>query len=212
MDKWFRVERFVEGGLEANCYTISFEDFSCVIDPCVNYKSIIRQSKHLKEIKAIFITHGHFDHFLELQSYIDNTKAFIYLHKKAVEKLNSPAKNCSKLCGYDLSFDLEKLRNRIITVENDFSIGDYNFKAIYFPGHTDCSIAFMYDDFMFTGDFIFASSIGRTDLYTGNSVSMKLSLEKFKDLKYDNFIIMPGHDKSSDFITELKKNPYLLKK
>ena len=97
MDNWFRVERFVEGGLEANCYTISFEDFSCVIDPCVSYKSIIRQSKHLKEIKAIFITHGHFDHFLELQSYIDNTDAIIYLHKKAVEKLNSPAKNCSKL-------------------------------------------------------------------------------------------------------------------
>lgn len=211
MDKWFRVERFVEGGLEANCYTINFEDFSIVIDPCVSLQSIKRQARHLKEIKGIFITHGHFDHFLELKSYIDGTNAIIYLHKNAIEKLKSPVKNCSKLCGYDLSFDLNLISDRVRTVNSDFEIEGNLIKCQEWPGHTNCCISFMYEDFMFTGDFIFKGSIGRTDLYTGNDVMMKLSLEKFKNLKYDDIPIMPGHGKSSGFLYELKNNPYLLK-
>ena len=60
-----------------------------------------------------------------------------------------------------------------------------------------------------TGDFIFKGSIGRTDLYTGKSVIMKLSLEKFKSLKLGDFCIMPGHDKTTNFVDEIKNNPYL---
>lgn len=209
MEKWFRVEMFVEGGLEANCYLLSFEEFSIVIDPCVSLQSIKQKARHLKEIKGVFITHGHFDHFLELKSYIDGTNANIYLHKKAIEKLKSSVKNCSKLCGYDLSFDLDLISGRVITVNSDFEIEGYNIKCQEWPGHTDCCISFMYEDFMFTGDFIFKGSIGRTDLYTGNSVIMKLSLEKFKSLKLGDFCIMPGHDKTTSFVDEIKNNPYL---
>lgn len=211
MEKWFRVERFVEGGLEANCYLLNLENFSVVIDPCVSYQSVKRQTKYSKVIKGIFITHGHFDHFLELQSYIDNTDAVIYLHKKAVEKLNSSAKNCSKLCGYDLSFNLDLIKERVKVVNSDFEIENEIFKCAEWPGHTDCSISLMYQDFMFTGDFIFKRSIGRTDLYSGSDIMMKLSLEKFKSLKYDNFVIMSGHGKATDFNDELKNNPYLLR-
>lgn len=207
----YKIQSYVEGGLEANCYSISFPSFMVIVDPCVSYHTVKSKCQDFKEIKMVFITHGHFDHFLELQSYLDNTDALIYLHKNALEKLASPVKNCSKLCGYDLFFDLNTIKDRIKTVDNDFTFEGIEFACAYWPGHSNCCISLKYDEFMFVGDFIFKGSIGRTDLYSSDSVAMNLSLKRFKELKLGNFFICPGHGKTSEFAMEMKNNPYLLK-
>ena len=80
-------------------------------------------------------------------------------------------------------------------IEGLNKIGIFDFEVIYNPGHTTDSISFLFDNIMFTGDFIFKNSIGRTDI-GGNNLDMINSLTMIK--KYnDNIVIYPGHGDSS---------------
>ncbi len=89
-------------------------------------------------------------------------------------------------------------------------IGAFDFYTIDTKGHTSDSVTYYFKDdkVMFTGDFLFKESIGRTDLDTGNRLDMQESINKIK--KYDPDIkIFPGHGESSVLGYEFKNNIYL---
>lgn len=94
--------------------------------------------------------------------------------------------------------------------EKIYKVDDFEFKIIKTPGHTSDSISFYFesDEVMFTGDFIFKNSIGRTDLESGSDIDMKKSIEKFKNFN-KNITIYPGHGDKSNIDYELKHNIYL---
>lgn len=82
--------------------------------------------------------------------------------------------------------------------EKEYKISDFLFKVIFTKGHTNDSVTFYFEKekIMFTGDFIFENSIGRTDLPTGNFNEMLKSIEMIK--KYDEeILIYPGHGNST---------------
>ena len=94
--------------------------------------------------------------------------------------------------------------------EGNINIGYFNIDVIYTKGHKDDSITFYFkeEEVMFTGDFLFKNSIGRTDLETGNDIEMKKSIDKI--LKYNDKIkIYPGHGSSTTLELEKKYNNYL---
>lgn len=127
-------------------------------------------------ISGIIITHGHFDHI------------------GCVDRLVSKYK-CSIYDRYNL-------------IEGRNNIGSFSFEVIYNPGHTNDSISiyFVDDKIMFTGDFIFKESVGRTDL-GGNMRDMMDSIDKIK--RYDDDIILyPGHGDSTILGYEKKNNPF----
>ena len=89
-------------------------------------------------------------------------------------------------------------------------INKFSFSIIPTPGHTKDSVTFYFADekIMFTGDFLFNNSIGRTDLDPGNIYEMKDSLELIK--KYDRDIkIYPGHGEDSTLGYEFEKNIFM---
>lgn len=89
------------------------------------------------------------------------------------------------------------------------TIDPFTFEVIYTPGHKSDSISiyFKEEKMMFTGDFLFRNTIGRTDFPTGSMKDMKESLKKIKD--YDKEIaIYPGHGLPTDLGYELENNPY----
>lgn len=93
--------------------------------------------------------------------------------------------------------------------EKEYNIESFNFNIIYTKGHTDDSITFYFKKhkIMFTGDFIFKGTIGRTDLETGNMTNMKSSIDMIK--KYDeDIIIYPGHGDSTTLKDEIENNYY----
>lgn len=92
--------------------------------------------------------------------------------------------------------------------EGKYKIGPFKFEVIYVPGHTDDSIAYYFyeDDKMFTGDFLFKGTVGRTDLSTGSLTDMKNSLNKIK--KYPDTKIYPGHGDFSSLYYEIENNIY----
>ena len=84
----------------------------------------------------------------------------------------------------------------------------FNFEVIYNPGHTDDSISYYFkeENILFSGDFIFKGSVGRTDL-GGNNLDMLNSINKIKQYNKD-IIIEPGHGEETTLEYELKYNPF----
>lgn len=92
--------------------------------------------------------------------------------------------------------------------EGKYSIAPFKFEVIYVPGHTNDSVAYYFyeDNMMFTGDFLFKGTIGRTDLPTSSNVDMESSLKKIK--KYPDVNIYPGHGDFSTLSYEIENNIY----
>ena len=89
-------------------------------------------------------------------------------------------------------------------------IGNFSFKIIKTPGHKDDCVTFYFekDKIMFTGDFLFRASVGRTDLDSGDQFKMKESLKKIKTYPED-IKIYPGHGESSTLSYEFKNNIFM---
>lgn len=205
-----KVKRYISDFLDCNEYLIYNDKYTIIVDPCVPYQNVKKDIKG--ELIAILITHGHYDHFKEINSYLENTNALIYLHQNAISKLEHASKNYS-LLNY-LHFEV-KCDERYITItEGELVLKDnLKIKVLETFGHTNCSLTYIIDDLLFTGDFLFKNSIGRTDLLTGDSIKMNLSILKFKDhpfiKEYYDYVLYPGHDDITTLRDEFKNNSYL---
>jgi len=98
--------------------------------------------------------------------------------------------------------------------DEEVRLGDVCFKIYRFPGHTPGSIVLQYENNLFSGDFIFKDSIGRTNYYRGSRESMMESLHKFCNIFGridDDLKIFPGHMETTTLLHELKHNPFLIR-
>lgn len=188
-----------------NCYGVSDGEKYVIIDPAVNYNEMDQLCDGV--IAGILITHGHFDHIEELQSYLDNTDIYIYGHKNALKKLQNSLLNCSCYFGNELLFACEERYICVEESENIKILGE-NIKVLENFGHTNCSLSYIIGENMFCGDFIFAGSIGRTDLPTASYQQMKESLQVLKECDQD-YTLYPGHGPNTTINIEKKRNPYL---
>ena len=158
------------GYLRENCYILSIGNDAIIVDPGDEYLKIKSELGNLN-LKAVLVTHRHFDHIGALDYFSDVP---VYEYKNLEEK--------------------------------EYQIGSFKFDVLFTGGHTFDSVTFIFDNVIFTGDFLFKGTIGRTDLETSSVYDMKRSLEKIK--KYSG-IIYPGHGISTTLEYELKTNPYL---
>lgn len=153
---------------------------------------------------------------------INNKKALIVDPGDEFEKIDANLKLLgAKLVGILIThnhFDhvgakdqfVNKYKVPVCDFKNKKKFEDFNFEILETPGHTIDSITFYFKDdaIMFTGDFLFKESIGRTDLETGNYESMIHSLEMIK--KYSkNIVIYPGHGDFTTISNEINNNIYL---
>jgi len=131
-----------------------------------------------RQVDGILITHHHFDHVGAL----DELQGFYHADV------------------YDYP----------VLEEKEYVVGSFAFEVIVTLGHTEDSVTFYFkdDDVMFTGDFLFYQSVGRTDLPGGDGQEMMKSLNKIK--KYpDHTTIYPGHGPSSTLHFEKEYNYFL---
>lgn len=183
-----KVQKFVTEQYGTNSYLI---DDKYVVDPGLGI------GKHVNSKVDIILTHAHFDHILGIKE-LNYDK--IYLHPKDFEMIKAPNKNLSNMIGEP--FEIK---------DNLFDISKF-FEVLNTPGHTDGSVIIFFKNHIFTGDTVFADSIGRTDLPGGSQAKMESSLKKLKrKLKYFNsdVIIHPGHMNETTIERILEENPYL---
>lgn len=185
--------RVFEGESQGNMYIVSEDENYIVIDPCVSSsnKDVEKYIKD-KNLLGIFITHGHYDHFEKLNDWLTFNKP-VYLHQNAISKLSNSQLNGSAFFYTPISLEIPNDLIRYVDDEDIISLKNISVKVYKFDGHTNCELAFLIENKLFSGDFIFeGGNIGRCDLPTGNFTEMQKSLDKLKNLS-ENLVVMSGH-------------------
>ncbi len=205
------IKTLVLGALGTNCYVLEdTENRVCaVIDPADNAESILRatENRGLK-IEKIILTHAHFDHMMALPALYEKTGAQVLVGQFDAPGLALPMLNLSQsFMGAPFSFagSYDTLREGdVITVGETIRLS-----VLETPGHTPGSLCFLaeQDGCIFTGDTVFAGSIGRTDFPGGNFEAIISSLSRVLSLD-GGLSIYPGHGASSLVCDERACNPY----
>ena len=169
------------GQYQTNCYIISVDNKDFIIDPGVDATSWVL--KNTTNPKAILNTHGHFDH--------------IWSNKELSQKLNipiyCPKDDCFMLQNDPFSQGTPKSKADFeVEPDQKVNIDGVEFTFFHFPGHTPGCSAIAIENLLFSGDFIFANSIGRVDFPYSNPLDMKNSIKKVLSFTQD-YKIYPGH-------------------
>lgn len=202
-----QVETFCDHPNHANTYLVENNHSVIIIDPA-NHMKTLESFIGEKKVEAVFLTHGHFDHFRMLKEVLEKYPVKCYLHPKAVDKITNLVDSCAGFFGIKNLPIMDEKRLIKVTDNQVISLPNFQVKVLYTPGHTNCSVVYLIDDCMFSGDTLFRNSVGRTDLPTGSIMALDNSLKRLKGLK-TNYIIYPGHDACTSMDDELKNNHYL---
>lgn len=193
-----------------NTYILNYKNTAYIIDPGAHFQEIKKYIDDLNlDVKAVLITHGHFDHIYSLNELIDEYNPLIYIHELERDFLFSSSLNLSSMI--TKQFKISK-KDTITVVKDDeiITLGNESIKVIHTPGHTRGSVCFKYKKYLFTGDTLFKGTVGRTDLPTGNKAHQKKSLEKLKRQIKDNTVLYPGHGEMTTMLNEKYDNEYLV--
>ncbi len=192
-----------------NTYIVYNNTGNCVIiDPAGNSKIIIKELSELKLTpKAVLLTHGHYDHISALSDIAEQYDNLpVYIHRSEAPYLADSNLNLSvPLCGEVFTF-----HGNVKEVEGGtaIKIGTLEFNVLHTPGHTPGSVCYITEDSIFSGDTLFASTVGRTDFPGGSYPTLLDSLKKLKALDKD-FNIYPGHNAATTLNREKMYNEYM---
>lgn len=203
------------GPIAANTYLL-FNEMNglVVIDPtdAAYIRSMIEWKKC--NLLAVLLTHGHFDHISGLAELLEQYPVPVYVHEEDKEMLSDPVKNGLHIFYPNAPY--RQIQGNIISLHGDEDIRLEGFanplRILHTPGHTKGSVCYRFNEpnhapTLFTGDTLFAGSIGRTDLYGGSASEMRESMHRLSSLPSE-VVICPGHGPSSDAQSEKLCNPY----
>ena len=147
------------------------------------------------------LTHGHFDHTTGVEELKNTVNAPVAMSMEDNEMV---------LKGTRLYGPMPESGADIILKDGDIlSFGKYQIKIIATPGHTPGGVCIKIEDDIFTGDTLFAGSIGRTDLPGGNYDILMDSIQRKLITLSDNIAVHPGHGPSSTIGREKSINPFM---
>ena len=189
------IQKLTLGLYQTNTYILSNDREAVVIDPGYEADTIL-DALQGKTLKAILLTHGHFDHVGEVKELVAETGCQVYIHP--AEAALPPMITAGQLY-YTHTYAEGDTISPIDGVE---------LHVLHTPGHTPGSVCLLWKDQMFSGDTLFEGSCGRMDLPGGSPRQMAESLRRLASLQAD-YTIHPGHGGSTTLSAEKRYNPYL---
>jgi glyoxylase-like metal-dependent hydrolase (beta-lactamase superfamily II) len=216
------IETLIVGDLAVNCYIIADEDKeAAVIDPGDNSGDILQIIKENNlHLRYIINTHTHFDHIGAIAEIKKATGAEFLIHEGEMHILRTLP---SQRLIFGVEIDPPPAPDRFLKDNDEIKLGNLLLKILYTPGHSPGGICIHVcpvsadrqgqaghaDGMVFTGDTLFAGSIGRTDLPGGDYNTLINSIkEKLLPLR-DETVVLPGHGPRSTIKDERKYNPFL---
>jgi hydroxyacylglutathione hydrolase len=219
------VAAFPAGPWGTNCYVIAAAagEECLVIDPGMDASpgiaDIVRE--HALRPAAVLLTHGHLDHMWSVTPVAGAYDATAYIHPGDRHLLSDPMagiapETAQMLLGGSYEF-AEPDDVRELADGQRLSLAGLELTEDHTPGHTAGSVTFRspyqgtgdVPELMFSGDLLFAGSIGRTDLPGGDHPTMLRSLAAKVLPLSDAIVVLPGHGPQTTIGRERAANPYL---
>lgn len=221
---------FPAGPLQANCYIVSRGPGTgcAVVDPGMDAMDSLRQvlSEQNLTPHAVLVTHGHFDHMWCAQDVAAEFGCPVWIHPADRHLLSDPMAAISTQSAAMLRQQLEITDVPEFTEPADvrdavdgaqIEMDGLTFVVDHVPGHTPGTVFYRVDydgpedvsQIMFSGDFLFAGSIGRTDLTGGSHDQMTTSLRERVLPLADDIVVLPGHGPQTSVGRERDTNPFL---
>jgi len=202
-----KILQFPNGPIESNCYLIETDNALILIDPSVPM-SVLPEFK--KPMKAIIITHCHYDHISCLDEIREKTKAPVYCHPTEFPAFADVVRNASTFFMMDKKYsvpDHKAEEGDILEIDARTTL-----RFLHTPGHTLGSICILLsedkkDIALFTGDTLFQGSAGRTDL-GGSPILLKQSLLRLRQLD-NSILVYSGHGPNTTIGEEKQNNPFM---
>lgn len=205
----FRIQTYVLGEVSTNCYLI-YHDGSreaVVVDPADNGAYVQNKCRELNvKPAAVLLTHGHFDHILAVKDICRAFPCKVYAGINEELLLQDPSLNLS---GSMRSEQLGIEADVLVKDGDELSLIGFTWKVLETPGHTSGSVCYYVESeqALFSGDTLFADSLGRTDLPTGDMRAIVRSIqEKLFSLPADT-MVYPGHGEATTIRHEQRYNP-----
>lgn len=205
-----KVERYIVGPVQTNCYFAVNEQTkeTLIIDPGA---SADRLAEILKRGKlnpvAILLTHGHFDHAGAAADLAEHFHISIYAQEHEKETLENAALNLSGWEGKEQTYHVDCF----LCDEQEIDLAGFHIRVLFTPGHTvgGCCYYFPYQDALFSGDTLFAQSVGRTDFPKGSASQLIRAIKEKIMILPDEVTVYTGHNDITTVGTERMYNPYL---
>jgi len=207
------IKMFTFGMYLTNCYVVGCEETkeAIVIDPGFDrdreaeevLKFIEQNGLH---VKYIINTHGHADHTAGNGIIKKATGALILIHENDAIMLTTVAKTLSRVFGLRVT---SPPADRTLHDGNVIEVGRVKLVVLHTPGHSKGGISLLGDKVVFSGDTLFAGSIGRTDLPGASFKEIMQSIKTKLVTLPDSFKVYPGHGPLTTIGEEKKHNPFL---
>ena len=201
-----KIDTLPMGSYQTNCYIIR-DDRSAkcaLIDPGCDPDYILEKVRSLGlTVEAILLTHGHFDHVLAVSEIANITGCPVWMH------VGDHHPELAQMAAFFYPLSKMELSSVHYCDGGDtITVAGLNIAVMATPGHTPGSVCYQCENALFTGDTLFAGSVGRTDLPGGSYRTIQDSLVQLANLA-ENYAIYPGHGEASQLDIEKRSNPYL---
>ncbi|MFW3528383.1 MBL fold metallo-hydrolase [Staphylococcus caprae] len=204
-----RISNLTLGLVDTNTYFIENDDSVILIDPSSESDKIIKKLNQInKPLKAVLLTHAHYDHIGALDAIVTKYDVPVYMHEDEFDFLQDPEKNgASKFKQYGMPQVVSNAKPLSIN-EGPAEIKGFKFNVLHTPGHSPGSLTYVFDEFAVVGDTLFNNGIGRTDLYKGDYETLVDSIkDKLFELEGD-LPLFPGHGPYT-IVDDEQLNPFL---
>jgi hydroxyacylglutathione hydrolase len=200
------IDRFVLSAYQSNCYVVRADrtaTASVVIDPGDDPSGLRLELARLgAPAAAVLVTHSDLDHIAGVAALAEGTGAEVWAPAGEIEELRSGVtRGGTRVAAYE--------PEHAVTGGDVIVAAGLSFDVVDVPGHSAGHVAFVVDGAIFSGDLLFAGSVGRTDLKGGDWPTLLRSIQSLVDRFGRDAVVYPGHGPETTLGRELDSNPFL---
>ncbi|MBG9791928.1 metal-binding protein [Paenibacillus dendritiformis] len=206
----FRIQSYTLGPVQTNAYVLINEETkeAALIDPGMNPEPLLQGLQGLK-VSAVLLTHAHFDHIGGVDAVREAHGCPVYIHEREADWLTTPELNGSKMWPQVCAPMAMKPAEHLLQDGQTLELIGHTFQVMHTPGHSPGSVSFLHEKHLFSGDVLFRTSVGRTDLRDGDMNVLLQSIHGKLFPLGDDVTVYPGHGPVTTIGYEKEHNPFV---